>query len=284
LDESWITAAARAAEGRDRDFVSSPFAAEVARVQRDQGVAGRAAFLRGVLRVLAERGRPGIATLVVPDAVKVLIEREYQRIEKDFETASDEHYDLGRHDMRCDFRIVGFGRLPMGTGDIEVGGVPRHLLWSGGAAQAWWTAALLTRAGGREPFYVAHFTHRIGRATFVRAFNLETLAQSHLNVAGCMRMNPHIRGFLATSWWYDPQLARVAPHLNFLREGSLSHGAVLLRSGATAGARKLALTRSKTRQQAFDAGEYVPTNYSVVWPRETLIAWADSVDGGRSQP
>src|SRR6185503_10695626 len=144
----------------------------------------------------------GIATLVVPSAVKGNIEREYQRIEKDFDTAGDEHYDLTRHDLRCDFRIVGFGRLPMGMGDIEVGGVPRHLLWSGGAGQALRTAALLAQAGGRVPFYVAHFTHRVSRASFLRAFNLESLAESHFNVAGCMRLNPQIRGFLATSWWY----------------------------------------------------------------------------------
>ena len=53
---SWIDFAAAAAAGRDRQFLASPFAVEVARVEREQG-ADRAAFLRSVLRALIERGR-----------------------------------------------------------------------------------------------------------------------------------------------------------------------------------------------------------------------------------
>ena len=282
LDDSLIAAAAHAAGARDRDFVGSPFAAEVARVEREHGAASRSAFLRDVLRALVERNRPAIAEQVVSEPVKVLIGREYERIEKDFETGGEDHYTLSRHDMRCDFRIVCFSRLPTGAGHIEVGGLPRHLLWSGGVSQAWRTALLLGESGGRAPFYVAHFTHRISRATFLRVLNADAMATSYQNVADCMRMNPHIRGSIATSWWYDPKLSIVAPHLSFLRESAVAHGAVLLRSGITDGAKKLALSRSKTRQNLFESGAYVPTSYSVVWTRKALALFAESVAARRS--
>jgi hypothetical protein len=271
---AWQEPAAQASAGRDRDFVASAFAAEATRVGRDEGPESRAAFLRDTLRWLVERGRPRIASLRLPDTVKALIEREYRRIEKDLGRAPDAHYDLSAHSMRCDFRIAGFGRIPAGVEHIELGGVPRRLLWSGGAAQGIRTAAFFARAGGWAPFYVAHFSHGIKPHTFLLVYTPDTLAAWHRNVAECLRLNPEIRGLQSTSWWYDPQLARVAPHLTFLREGALEHGAVLLRAGSTDGARGYAIANSPERKRLYEAGEYTPVSYAVVWTREALLRWA----------
>lgn len=103
-----IDAAASAATRRDRQFVTSEFASEVTRIERECGAAIRAGFLRRVLRLLVERCRPRIGNLNLPDSVKGRIEREYRRIEKNLDAAGDEHYDLASHSLRCDFRIVGF--------------------------------------------------------------------------------------------------------------------------------------------------------------------------------
>jgi len=277
----WIDAASRAAAGRDREFVASPFALEVARLEREQGTARRAEFVRGVLQALIERGRPRIGTLNLPDAVKARTEREYRRIEKELAKAGDEHFDLAHHTMRCDFRIVGFGRIPVGLHHIEISGVPRRLLWSGGARQAWRAATLLTSAGGWTPFYRSHFTHGIKPWAFLMVYTPDALAEWHHNVADCLRLNPHIRGLLASSWWYDPQLAHVAPHLAFLREGSIAHGGILLRSGSSEGAGRFALANSPERQRMHAAGEYEPVSYSVVWTRRALIDWADHAGAER---
>ena len=272
----WTEAAAGASAGRDRGFVASPFSAHVARVEREQGAPARAEFLRAVLSALVERGRPRISTVNLPQTVKDLIEREYLRIEKDLVTAGDDHYDLGRHSMRCDFRIVGFGRTPAGVSHIDVGGMPRRLLWSGDAAQAWHAAMLLLRAGGHAPFYVSHLAHGISPMAFLLIYTREAQEAYHRTVADCLRMNPHVRGFLATSWWFDPALSSVAPHLTFLREGSLAHGAVLLRAGSTEGAQKNALAHSPRRQRMYATGEYLPVSYAVVWTRSALLKWASS--------
>ena len=85
---------------------------------------------------------------------------------------------------------------------------------------------------------------------------------------------PPRRGLIATSWWYDPQLAQVAPHLAFVREGSLAHGPIQLRGGQTEGATKMALANSPVRQQLHTEGRYVPTSYAMLWTRQALIAWA----------
>jgi len=271
---SWLERAAQASAGRDRDFVASAFAAEAARIGKEEGAESRAAFLRATLSGLVERGRPRIATQRLPDGVKALIAREFRRIEKDLNKAGEAHYDLASHSLRCDFRIAGFGRIPAGVEHIELGGLPRRLLWSGGVAQCARAAAFFARAGGWAPFYTAHFSHGNKPHTFLLVYTPETLAAWHRNVAECLRLNPKIRGLQSTSWWYDPQLARIAPHLTFLREGALAHGAVLLRSGSTDGARSFAIANSPERKRLYEAGEYMPVSYAVVWTREALLRWA----------
>lgn len=272
---AWIDRADEASRLRDRDFCASAFASHASAVDRAAGPARRAAFLKGTLQALIGRNRPRIDSQPVPPAVKVLIEKEYRRIEKSIASADDAHFDLTHHDVRCDFRIVGFGRTPVGVHHVEIGGVPRRLLWSDGAGQAWRLATTLARAGGHAPFYVSHFSHGIKPWAFLLVYNPESQAAWHRNVAECLRLNPHVRGLLATSWWYDPQLAHVSPHLAFLREGSIAHGALLLRAGVTEGSTKYALAHSPERQQLFEAGRYRPVSHAVLWTRQALLDWAD---------
>jgi hypothetical protein len=271
---SWVAAASDAARQRDRGFVASRFAAEVARIDAADGAARRAAFLRETLRGLIEINRPAIDGLSLPPSVKQLIAKEYARIEKLIATAPDDRFDLGLHSLRCDFRIVAFNRIPTGIEHIEVGGVPRSLVWKGGLGQAARLLALFARAGGAAPFYVGHLAHGIPPRAFLLVYNERSQAEWQRNVALCLQMNPHIRGFIATSWFYDPQLASVSPHLDFLRAGSLAHGAVLIRAGATEGSTKYALARSPERQKLYDEGKYVPTSHAVIWTREAMMKWA----------
>ena len=272
--DAWRTAAAAAAATRDREFSASRFAAVVARVEQTEGPARRAEFLRAMLAALLELHRPHIATLRLPDTVKALIGKEYARIERLIASAPDRRFDLGLHSLRCDFRIVAFNRIPAGVEHFEVGGVPRSLLWKGGGAQAAPLLALFARAGGVKPFYVGHLAHGIPPRAFLLVYNERAQAEWQRNVAASLQMNPHIRGFIASGWFYDPQLASVSPHLAFLGEGSVAHGAVLARVGPTEGAIKYALTRSPERQRLYDGGKYLPTSHAVIWTREAMLKWA----------
>jgi hypothetical protein len=272
---TWAPAAATAAAGRDRAFYGSPFALEASRLEREEGAARRAEFLRGVLALLLEQHKPLIEGLAVPQAVKQLVEREYRRIERLLSKGGDDAFDLRHHTMRCDFRIVAFGRIPAGIEHIELGGVPRSLVWTGDVKQALQVGSALLRAGGATPFYSAHLTHGIKPWAFLMAYNSETQAVWHRNVAECLVMNPGVRGLIASSWWYDPQMASVAPHLEFLTRDSLAHGAVLARVGPTEGSTNNALAHSPERQRLYANGTYRPVSYSVIWTREALIRWAE---------
>ena len=271
---NWVDAATWAARQRDREFLASPFTAEAARVEAAEGPERRAALVRDTLRRLVDIHRPKIAALTLPAAVKALVEKEYARIERSLQNAPDSSFDLSSHSMRCDFRIVGFGRTPVGVEHIELGGVPRRLLWTGNAAQAISVAKVLIEAGGAAPFYSAHLTHGIKPWAFLMAYNSDTLAAWHRHVAECLQLNPRVRGLIASSWWYDPQMVRVAPHLAFLREGSLAHGAILAAAGPTDGSRALAVANSPERAQLVASGAYQPSTFSVIFTRQALLRWA----------
>jgi hypothetical protein len=149
-------------------------------------------------------------------------------------------------------------------------------LITGGLSQARCLGRLLASVGGHAPFYVSHFTHTINPLAFLLLSSPERVVESLRSVGECLRLNPHIRGLLATSWWYDPQMEQVAPHLAFLRQTGVAHGALVLRVGRTAGALKMALANSPHRQRLYDAGRYVPQNYALVWSRQSLVDLAAS--------
>lgn len=271
----WFSQASRASESRDREFVASSFFSEALRLEAAQGPAARAHFVREALARLVEVNRPRIDKQRLPESVKTRTHKEFDRISRDLEHTADEHYDLNRSMLRCDYRIVGFNRIPIGVEHLEVGGVPRRLLWSGGPVQALRLGRGMLRAHGWKPFYVAHLSHGIKPWTFLMAYNSRTQIAWQNTAAECLLLNPHIRGVLATSWWYDPQVSRVAPHLAFLRDGSLAHGAIAFRAGEPENARKHALANSPERQRLYEAGSYTPINHGVLWTRKALLDWSD---------
>jgi hypothetical protein len=42
---------------------------------------------------------------------------------------------MANHPLRCDLRTAGLGRVPVGVEHMEIGGLPRSLLWRGGCAR-----------------------------------------------------------------------------------------------------------------------------------------------------
>jgi hypothetical protein len=93
--------------------------------------------------------------------------------------------------------------------------------------------------------------------------------------ARLLRSRPQLLGLAATAWFYDPQLAAISPHLCYCRERLLERGAVMIRVGTSAFDIASATARSPTRRQLYEAGEYVPVSYTLLWPRARLLKWDD---------
>jgi hypothetical protein len=137
------------------------------------------------------------------------------------------------------------------------------------------TAALVAhRWHGFRPAFFTHLT--ICRP--VHALTRHEALQSYRLIAEALVLQPHIKGMITASWFHSPDTFTVSPHLGWLNEVFLEHGAVV----ATIGAAEPdcgVFTRSPERRRAFDDGRFHPTIGLIVWPREEMLAWAKQ-DGG----
>lgn len=171
------------------------------------------------------------------------------------------------------------GRLvPCGAQIVDVhAAVPRRLLVSDGTARLTGNLRFFARAGGFARFYAIH-TH----TPTLDEFHADGWDRCYLCIAELLRADPSARGMVGGSWFYDPALERVSPRLAYLRRRPLDEGARLFRVGPTESAHRDALATSATRRSMHERGEYVPTQYCLVWPRAGLLAWAER--DGRSVP
>lgn len=266
--------AREAATGNDQKIKHSLFAQYVDIFDERYGSSARADLLRKILSKLIEENESKIDELNYPNSVRALIHTEFQRIKNASSNSEDDDFDLKQHQARCDFRLACFGRVPVGVEHMESGGVPRSLCYRGGFVQFLNFLRMFRQTGGFKPFYDIHISHGIRPAGFLLLYSREAQAQVYRNVAACLQMNSQYRGLMASSWWYDPQLEQASPYLTYLREVMVQNGAFLFCYGRTSGSLNDALVNSPTRQKMYKEGKYTPASYTVVWPRDSLIAWA----------
>jgi hypothetical protein len=95
-------------------------------------------------------------------------------------------------------------------------------------------------------------------------------------IAELLERRKSIRGMVGTSWFYDPQLLTISPHLAYLQLRPLERGAFLIRHGSRQVDIERAISKSKTRRNLYREGKYKPISYSLLWPREELISWSKS--------
>lgn len=126
------------------------------------------------------------------------------------------------------------------------------------------------RCGGRWPFFGLH-VHQPMAATY---FNPAGWAECQRLARLALAAFPRVRGVMGASWFYDPAVAEVSPHLAYLLEAPLRGGARLLRLGESPDFTRDAIAASRTRRAAYEAGAYKPTGYALLWSRKDLEAFA----------
>lgn len=102
-------------------------------------------------------------------------------------------------------------------------------------------------------------------------YSKDAQRQLFCNIVDALKLNTEIWGLITTSWWYDPQLVRINPHMVFLKEEMENGGAYVLKYKRQAGH---ALANSSARQALFEQGQYQPCSYTIIWPRDRMIEWA----------
>jgi hypothetical protein len=108
----------------------------------------------------------------------------------------------------------------------------------------------------------------------LKEFTPEGWTASFARIAEVLELNPAVRGVAGVSWFYDPEVARISPHLAYVQT-PLRYGAFLAKMRTPPHDVDNALVRSPTRKKLYAEGKYVPACYLLAWPRRRLLAWAE---------
>jgi len=77
-----------------------------------------------------------------------------------------------------------------------------------------------------------------------------------------IRDNKKVDLAFGAAWFYAPEMAKVSPHLMYMREEVFKRGGTVFHCGS--GGTEDALYNSRTRRRAYLAGDYVPERYGLV--------------------
>jgi hypothetical protein len=89
-----------------------------------------------------------------------------------------------------------------------------------------------------------------------------------------MKLQPAIKGFFTTAWFYSPDLFEVSRHLSWLNKVFSENGGLVVKLGL-APLDSGVFARSPERRKAYEEGRFKPTLGLVLWPRTQMIRWAD---------
>jgi hypothetical protein len=152
-------------------------------------------------------------------------------------------------------------------------GVGRSLLWKAGLARLPGRLLLFARAGGFRPFFEIH-VHKL----YLAEFNEEGRNECYRCCADLYPLHPEVLGMIGGSWFYDPAVASVSPHLAYLRTVPESGGARVLFVSHDEQAWKNATATSDKRRALHAAGQYRPASWTLIWPKRDQLAWSRRPD------
>jgi hypothetical protein len=158
-------------------------------------------------------------------------------------------------------------------------GLSRRLLLQGGAPTLARGVATLARMGGHYPLYELHAANHT-----LPYFNPDAWAECWRRIARALARDPEAKGVFGIAWFYDLAVERVSPHLAYLRQFPLERGAVLLKVATTETGRRSALANSFPRRALYEAGEYDPLEYLMIWPRRAALGWLRRSEGPTTHP
>jgi len=204
-----------------------------------------------------------------PESIINQFHINYQRILSEIDSFDDEHFKPSNDLFLKDLGICRQKLIPVGARVIESNsGYSRKVLISGGWKQFFkFIYFFIFIERNNKNFYQTHV-----HLSLVKHFNPEEIHESYFRIAELLAVNPEIKGLYGASWYYDPALERISPHLTYLRTQQEENGAWIFyiepeKSGNP-------FVRSKTRKRLFEEGKYQPKIYLSVWPRKSILAYS----------
>tara|TARA_R110002049_G_scaffold101855_1_gene247100 strand:+ start:9124 stop:9867 length:744 start_codon:yes stop_codon:yes gene_type:complete len=113
-------------------------------------------------------------------------------------------------------------------------------------------------------------------SSYLTEFNEEGWDAFYIRAAELLLQNSDVQGVVGTSWFFDPQLRSISSRLAYLYNRPINAGAYSLAHRSTELDISRATSTSKTRKELYLSGKYTPKSYSIFWPRNSLLEWANN--------
>lgn len=239
------------------------------RVLAEGGQAAGAAFLLASVLSAVRASLDGPLLARLPARVRAHQLRQFARM-----AGHDEAFlPYCRLDGDVFLKEFGLATLRLYAGASSVidprSGIGRSMLWKGGALRLPGRALLLARAGGFKPYFEIH-VHKL----YQDEFNEEGRNECYRCCAELYDLHPEVLGMVAGSWFYDPVVEIISPHLAYLRTVPEAGGARAWFVSHDEQAVRNATATSERRRALHAAGQYRPGSWMLVWPRAAQQAWA----------
>jgi len=206
--------------------------------------------------------------------INCLYTANFNRILKQMETVNEPGFYLYSHDKFFkDLGICSFFLIPAGAQKIHLDTLPYYFLYKKGIRQFFkGICLLLFELKGIRPLFQMHTDSN--DSDLMADFNSTGWENFYIRTARILEQQEDIKGIFGSSWFFDPQLSKISPRLEFLRNIVEQGGGKVFYIGTSSHDIKNALLKSTTRRKLYNAGKYLPANHIVIWPRQKLIEWA----------
>lgn len=209
-----------------------------------------------------------------PIDIKKLYEQWFRNAIDELSEKEDSFFSVENDMFVKDMGVTSFRIIPAGAQILCVSGVSRGFIKSNNPFSVIKRGLyFVLKMKKFRPFIEIHTDNR-----WLHEFNPEGWNRCYVRIAHILRQNTEILGMVGCSWFYDPQLSMISPHLEYLRKVPQENGAGVFRVPIRQYSINDALLKSKTRKKLYEKGEYSPRSYLVIWCRDDLIKWADSYE------
>ena len=233
------------------------------------GITGLNDFHQLVMLELMFQFPQRVTRLKLPESIHALIAGEFERILSLIESGSNFVFDWANDLFAKDMGICRLHLIPAGTRLLEITGFSRRPFINDWRRLLPNFYFLLFKIKASWPLYEMHV-----HMSSLNDFHPLGWKQCLVRIGQLLKLNPHIHGLHGTSWFYDPALKDVSPHLTYLRDIPCHNGAQTF-FVKDDDAKSEAFTKSKSRKMLFLDKRYIPKLFLLVWPRNKLIIFSD---------
>lgn len=216
--------------------------------------------------------------MLTTQEVKELYEGWFQRVLEECEGGEVEAYTKSNDKMIKDLAICTGNMYPAGAQIVEVTGIGKRTFLQGDRLSK---AKGLMYLMGALKFQTTHFYQIHTDDRYLHEFKPEGWYRCYLRIAEMLRLHPSIQGVWGASWFFDPQIQYVSPHLGYLYLRPYENGATFFKQESSESDIINATSTSRSRRKKMEAGEYTPTGYAMIWLRQDLLRWAEAQEPER---